>query len=176
MQESIAMLACNLVLVHAAVIAWNGRALVLPGTSGSGKSTLAMALVEQGATYYSDEFAVIDEDARVHSYLRVPRLRASVGEDTAVRVRELMNAGLVAPDPLPVGLVLLSRYRKNATWQPRVMLCHEILFGLIENTVAIRNRPELSLRILKEVSTCAKGVQAQRADARSVASAVLAMI
>lgn len=176
LQEMIAMLATDLVLVHAAVVGWRGRALLLPGMSGTGKSTLAMALVELGATYYSDELAVIDENACVHPYLRVPRLRGLVGQETALRVRQLISAGMPAPQPLPVSLVLLTHYLEEASCEQRDMTCREILFGLIENTVAIRNRPELSLRVLKEVSTRARGVLARRGDVRFVASAVLAMI
>jgi len=48
------------IFVHAGVVALRGRALVIPGESFSGKTTLVRALVEAGATYYSDEYAVLD--------------------------------------------------------------------------------------------------------------------
>lgn len=47
-------------LFHAAVVARDGRALLLPANSGSGKSTLAAALCASGWTYLSDELAVVD--------------------------------------------------------------------------------------------------------------------
>ena len=53
------------VAVHAGVVAFAGRAVVIPGPSHSGKSTLVQALVEAGATYLSDEFALLDEAGRV---------------------------------------------------------------------------------------------------------------
>ena len=56
------------VFVHAGVVAWRGRALVLPGTSFAGKTTLVAELVRAGAIYYSDEYAVLDEQGRVHPY------------------------------------------------------------------------------------------------------------
>lgn len=176
MQECIAMLAQDVVLVHAAVVGWKGRALLLPGMSGSGKSTLAMALVEHGATYYSDEFAVINKDAYVHPYLRTPRLRGVTGCDTAIRTTKQISAGLTAPEPLPVGLVLLSRYAEKAKWAPRSLSCRDILFGLLENTVAVRNRPELSLQVLRRVSVCAPGLEGERGEAQAVAGALLANI
>src|SRR5262249_38532870 len=48
----------NRVFVHAGVVGWQGRAILIPGKSYSGKSTLVAALLRCGATYYSDEFAV----------------------------------------------------------------------------------------------------------------------
>ena len=48
------------VLVHAGAVTWRGSGIILPGPSRSGKSTLVIALLEMGATYYSDELAVLD--------------------------------------------------------------------------------------------------------------------
>src|SRR4051812_15498788 len=42
--------------VHAGVVGWEGRAIVMPGASFAGKTTLVQAWLEAGATYYSDEF------------------------------------------------------------------------------------------------------------------------
>jgi len=58
-------------IVHAAVVERNGRALVLPAEPGSGKSTLCAALVLEGWRLLSDEFALIAApDGRV---LSIPR-------------------------------------------------------------------------------------------------------
>src|ERR1700749_911879 len=46
------------VFVHAGVVGWKGRAVVIPGRSLSGKTTLVVELVRAGAEYYSDEDAV----------------------------------------------------------------------------------------------------------------------
>lgn len=61
--------------IHAGVVAWQGRAIVLPGSSFAGKSTLVTSLVEAGATYLSDEYAVFDEAGRVRPYPRRVSLR-----------------------------------------------------------------------------------------------------
>lgn len=47
-------------LFHAAVVAKDGRALLLPAVSGAGKSTLTAALTASGWAYLSDELAVVD--------------------------------------------------------------------------------------------------------------------
>ena len=67
------------VFVHAGVVGWKGRALVLPGTSFAGKTTLVAELVRAGATYYSDEYAVVDEQGRVHPYPRDLQMRDAGG-------------------------------------------------------------------------------------------------
>src|SRR5262249_3170175 len=57
--ETIALFSRHGLFVHAGVVAWRGRAIMAPGRSMSGKSHLVAALVGCGATYYSDEFAVL---------------------------------------------------------------------------------------------------------------------
>ena len=52
----------QMLFVHAGVVGWRGLAIVLPGRSRTGKSTLVAELVLRGAVYYSDEFAVLDDD------------------------------------------------------------------------------------------------------------------
>src|ERR1051326_6942658 len=66
LQLHVAEMARRCLFVHAGVVGWGGRALVIPGRSFSGKSTLVAALVRAGATYYSDEYAVFDAQGRVH--------------------------------------------------------------------------------------------------------------
>ena len=68
MRLFIAANARDWLFVHAGVVAHGGRALVAPGDSFSGKTTLVRALLAAGATYYSDEYAVLDEAGRVHPY------------------------------------------------------------------------------------------------------------
>lgn len=49
-------------LIHAASVERDGRALILTGESGSGKSTLAAMLGEHGWRFMGDEFALIGLD------------------------------------------------------------------------------------------------------------------
>src|SRR6266550_220612 len=55
----VAEMARHRVFVHAGVVGWKGKAIVIPGRSFSGKSTMVSELVKAGATYYSDEYAVL---------------------------------------------------------------------------------------------------------------------
>ena len=66
LERSLAVFAAHrlsrLVAVHAAVIGWHGRALVVPAVSGGGKSTLSLAAHQVGASVMSDEYALIDPE------------------------------------------------------------------------------------------------------------------
>ncbi len=60
----------NMTFLHAGVVGWQGRAIVLPGRSFTGKTTLVREMLRLGATYYSDEFAVVDNSGLVHPFAR----------------------------------------------------------------------------------------------------------
>ncbi len=51
--------------IHASVVARDGVAIVCPGQPGQGKTTLAAALLKQGWSYLSDEFALFDLETRL---------------------------------------------------------------------------------------------------------------
>ena len=50
----------HFLLLHAATVERDGKALILTGESGSGKSTMAAVLMSQGWRLLGDEFALID--------------------------------------------------------------------------------------------------------------------
>ncbi len=74
-QICIAELARTRVFVHAGVVAWRGKAIIIPGRSQSGKSTLVQEFIKAGATYYSDEYALIDKHLRIHPFARPIQVR-----------------------------------------------------------------------------------------------------
>ncbi|HRD85803.1 MAG TPA: HprK-related kinase A [Rubrivivax sp.] len=59
-------------LIHAAVVERDGRALILPAPPGSGKSTLCAALVHRGWRLLSDEIALVSFDATTATALARP--------------------------------------------------------------------------------------------------------
>jgi len=52
----------NRLIVHAAVLVKNNKAIIFPATPGSGKSTLSAYFALSGWKLYSDEMAIIDLD------------------------------------------------------------------------------------------------------------------
>jgi hypothetical protein len=154
--------------VHAAVVGWRGRAIVLPGTSFAGKTTLVRALIDAGATFYSDEYAVFDARGRVHPFARP----LSIREDGAAWLRReaVASPGTTA---LPVGLVAMARYRPGARWRPRRLAPGEAVLALLANTVAARRRPDVAFRTLREVVSGAQAVKGTRGEAQETARSIL---
>lgn len=63
-------------LLHAATVEREGRALLMTGLSGSGKSTLAALLGEKGWRLMGDEFALLDlDDVRLYPFPRAVSLK-----------------------------------------------------------------------------------------------------
>ncbi len=169
----VAELAHHRVFVHAGVVGWKGKAIVIPGRSYSGKSTLVAALVRVGATYYSDEYAVFDSRGRVHPFVKPLELRDEGSyEQTKVTVAEL--GGHSGSKPLPVGLVLMTHFKKGARWRPRRLTAGKGVLELLFNTVSARREPERAMATLHRVTSRAAILKGVRGNASEMIPAMLA--
>ena len=158
--------------MHAGVVGWQGRAILIPGRSMSGKSTLVRALVEAGAAYYSDEFAVLDKEGKVHPYPVPMSIR---GENEVVGRKVPLETLGIQPgvEPLPVGLVVMATYQRRARWRPQILTPSVAMLGLMDNTVAARRDPGFSMPILRQVAMRAKTLQSKRGEAERAVPAIL---
>ena len=158
--------------VHAGVVGRHGRALLVPGRSMTGKTTLVKALVEAGAIYYSDEFAILDSQGQVYPYPLPLSIRGASGQPGWKAPVEALG-GQTGSAPLPIGLVVVTRYREGATWRPRRLSAGRALLALMDNTVAARGEPGYSMPILRAVVTGAAVVCGTRGEAGGVAADLL---
>ena len=158
--------------VHAGVVGWQGRAILIPGRSMSGKSTLVRALIDAGATYYSDEFALLDGEGRVHPYPLPSSIRQ--GDNIVGSKTPLETLGIhPGTEPLSVALVVVAKYKRYARWSPEVLTPSQAMLALMDNTVAARREPTFTMPILKKVAMAAKTIASKRGDAKRVAPAIL---
>jgi hypothetical protein len=158
--------------VHAGVVGWRGQAILIPGRSHSGKSTLVAALVAAGATYYSDEYAVLDERGRVHPYAKPLSLRVGPGDRATRHPVETLGSSAGAM-PLPIGLVVVSHYKAGATWRPRHLSPGHGVLALLANTVSARRQPSTALSTLQQAAANAVILQGTRGEASLAAPRLL---
>lgn len=164
------------IFVHAGVVGWKGKAILLPGKSFVGKSRLVAALIGAGAQLYSDEFAVLSADGLVHPYARPISIR---DEDThcghPVTADELGPAG-VGDGPIPPGLVLFAQYREGAKWRPRRLTPGHAVLDLLANTLPARREPEAALGALESVARAAPAYRVTRGEAEDAAPRTLDLL
>ena len=156
--------------VHAGVVGWNDGAIVIPGRTHAGKSSLVAALVRAGATYYADEYALLDEEGLVYPFARALGIRDDTGRRRRVDPRAI---GDVGDGPLPVSRVIVTRHVAGAEWCAEPISPGETVLALLDNTLAARSRPADALRILTAVARRARGFRGERGDARAAVEQIL---
>jgi len=164
-QLTVAEYAPRRVFVHAGVVEWKGKAILFPGLSFSGKSTLVAELLRAGATYYSDEYAVIDRNGRVHPYARKLRMRSA---DAVRRMRAKDFGAHTGSKSLPIGLVITTRFKEGARWRPRELTRGKAVLELLANTVSARSQPQMALSFLTKAVATATSLKGTRGEARQI--------
>jgi hypothetical protein len=174
-RQYVAASAAHRTFVHAGVVGWRGRAILVPGRSRSGKTTLVAELVKAGATYYSDEFAVLDRRGRVHPFAKSLSIREGgcVHHEVVRRRHAEELGGSCGEQPLPVGLVVLASYRAGADWRPETLTRGQAVLEMLAHTVPARLRPEASLEALERAVARAVVVRGERGEAKGVAVRLL---
>ena len=161
--------------LHAGVVAWRGKAILIPGESFSGKTTLVRALLQRGATYYSDEYAVIDDAGLVHPFARPLSFRdESCGEPRKYEARSF--GAVTGRKPLSVGLVLVTKYRPTARWRAIRLPTAKGALELLRNSVGIRNFPRETLQRIQRLVETATFVKSHRPEAREIAPFILRLV
>ncbi len=166
--------ATDRVFLHAGVVGWKGKAIVLPADSYQGKSTLVAELVKIGAEYYSDEFAILDQKGFVHPFPRRLNLRTEDYKTYDLSVEDL--GGTYGKGPLPVGLILLTGYRPGEKWQPEILSSGNGLLKIIPFTLSIRYRPKFAMEVLHNVSRHAIIASSLRGSADKFAKTLLEFV
>ncbi len=173
-RAQIALLAPDHIFVHAGVVALGGRAVILPGSTFAGKTTLIGALVQAGATYYSDEFAVIDERGLVHPYPKPLSIRERDGSGRTRETPADELGGQIGRDPVPAGLIAVTSYEPAAELQPQPLPEGAALLALLEHTIPARTRPGQSIAALKAAVQGTRAWKSRRGEAAEAARAILA--
>ena len=171
MHFQVALAARDFLFVHAGVVQSKGQAVVVPGRTETGKSSLVMALVNAGGEYFSDEYAVLDRDGRVHTYPK-PLSERREGGPPRLHTAKALGGREDAP-AVPIGLTVITRFRDGATWNPQRVSKARVMMALFDNTVVARRRPEFALSVLAKAVMGTAGLEGDRGEASDVASPLI---
>ena len=162
---TIAEFAVGKVFLHAGVVAINGKAIIFPAKSYQGKTTLVGELVRKGAVYYSDEYAVLDENGFVHPFPKMLSVRGIIDEYTQKDIAVEEFGGVAGTERLPVALVVITEYKKGAKWKPKKLSPGQGVMEILPHTIPIRNKPKFTLNVLNNVAERAIITKTKRAEA-----------
>ncbi|MGA9773210.1 MAG: hypothetical protein WBV94_29535 [Blastocatellia bacterium] len=168
----LAEMARRRVFIHAGAVGWRGHMIIIPGRSFSGKTSLVAELVRAGATYYSDECAVMDKRGRAHPYTAPLALREPGSfKQKNCHAQELGGSNGVKP--LPVGLVIVSQYKSGERWRPHTLSAGQAMLELLANTIPARRKPEAVMATLEKIVSQALVLKGARGEAQETVRMIL---
>lgn len=153
--------------VHAGVVRFRERGIMLPGYSFAGKTTLVAALVRAGAIYYSDEYAVLDRAGFAHPYPRPLQMREPGGvKQTAIPVGDI--GGIAGIEPIKIDVVAFCTYEPDGRFRPRAVTAGRAALEMLRYTMSARYAPEAALDALQRVVSSATLLEGTRGDTSQV--------
>ena len=154
------------VFIHAGVVAIGDRAAAIPGRSFSGKTTLVRSLIRAGASYLSDEYAVLDADGRVHPYPKPLSIRNGSSRTDTNEVAASELGALVGERPAAVALVVKTEYEPGASWKPTN--------GSVAAAALARDQPQRVMSAVSRAASHARLLDGKCGEADEVAAGLLA--
>ena len=177
LRMTIAEFAVGKVFLHAGVVGWQGKAIIIPARSFAGKTTLVAELVKKGAEYYSDEYAVLDADGNVEPFPKWLSMRGIIDDFTQLDCPVESFGGVAAAATIPVGMVLIASYQKDKKtsqpWQPKRLSQGAGLMEILPHAIPIRNKPRFVLEVLNKLINRAIIVKTRRGEAAEFADPLL---
>jgi hypothetical protein len=166
----VAQAARDRIFIHSGVVGWRDQAILIPGRSCFGKTTLVTRFLEAGATYYSDDMALLDQHGLVHPYARPLQIRRQQGSliQTRVAAEEFRGFGGTGREPIRPVLMLLCKYRKGARWRPVELTKGEAALELVRYSFTAFRSPEAAFRAAGKTASHLKTWRGVRGEAQAV--------
>ena len=147
----------------------------MPGDSFSGKTTLVTELVRAGAEYYSDEYAVIDDQGLVHPFARPLSIRMPPPRQHDRTSVESLG-GTIGEKPVPVGLIAATAYRPEAPFSPRRRSPGQGVLTLLAHSGRAHEQPQATLTALRSAASKALVLEGERGEAAAAAEILLEVL
>jgi hypothetical protein len=84
--------------------------------------------------------------------------------------------GVAGTKPIPVAMVVITEYKKNARWKPRRLSAGRGIMEILPHTLPIRNKPEFTLKVLNNLAEHAIITKTKRAEANETADLLLGFL
>ncbi len=162
---TVAEFAESKVFLHSGAVGWKGSGIIIPGKSYSGKTTLVSELIKRGAEYYSDEYAVLDEEGFLHPYPKMLSMRGIINEYDQVDTSPDVFGAKIGKKKIPVKLILITEFERETEWKPEILNTGEGIMEILQHTIPIRLKPEFVLNVLKKTSSRAIIAKTKRGEA-----------
>src|SRR5204862_321918 len=101
-----------------------------------------------------------------------PSLLPAVARSLSWCKESVLQAALAGPDgkpPLPVALVVITKFMKDAAWRPRAQSRGAAVMALLDNTVSARRSPERAIGTLQKLVASAEVLKSPRGEAARTA-------
>lgn len=164
---TIAEFAEQVIFLHAGVIGWQDKAIIIPGKSFAGKTTLVAEFAKNGCEYFSDEYALIDKNGLVHPFLKRLSMRGIIDDYTQVDLDVEEFGGKRAQKPFPVGCILIAEYKKEKKSKPKLkeISLGEGVMASIANSISVRQNPKFVIEVLNKALQQSVVLKSQRGEA-----------
>ena len=166
----------DLVFLHCGAVAINGKGILFPGDSFAGKTTLVAALVKAGATYYSDEYAILDADGLLQPFARPLAIRDRI--DHSIRTDTLATSlgGKIGVDKIPVTAVMFFHYERNASLNPKLLTTGEGIMKILPQAIPLRFNSEFTVSVLNKMAESVTFLESKRGSVESSALKIKLLI
>jgi hypothetical protein len=169
-EHLLAATSVHFTVVHAGVVAIDGELLLLPGRSHAGKTTAVRALLESGAVYYSDDYALVSPEGLVSPYPRPLGIR----DAGTLRHRRPDELGAsIGRHPASVRTVVFTEFRGGSTFEPVAMSRGSGVLNLLNHSLQAQTDPGRCLRALEAMSQTAIFLEGARGEAAHFVQSVL---
>jgi hypothetical protein len=161
----------NWVFIHAGVVEWRGKAIIIPGQSYQGKTTLVSELIRIGAGYMSDEFAILDKAGLVHPFDRDLAVR-TVGDMESIPPATFGAKRRL--EPIEAGMVVFTSFVETGVWKPQQITAGRGILAAVPQVIPFSFNTEFALKVLNTTFNRAIIVKSDRGEARETAPKILA--
>jgi hypothetical protein len=166
----------SMLFVHAGVVSHRGKALVIPGRSRVGKTTLIAALLQLGATYYSDEYAVFDDRGMVLPYPKRLAMRGRITREARQFKAAEEFGSQTGSGAIPLGALAQLEHEPRHGWAVKAMTSGQAVLALLDNTVLARARTGDALARFSLAVPGATLISGTRGEAIEAAETLLSLM